>query len=329
VLHQRHLTQGIPWHTRLLANYHVFCALASRAPAWSNALLRSAFLHRQLHLPAGRTLPLLALQTFSTWMRKRRPPAQEPVNGEVVLLLDPNTEYFEPEIGQAAVELLEHLGFRFRITPCLSTGRLPISLGLLDQARTTLLRTLARLDRVAPEPIRIIGLEPAEILTLRDEAPAILPKSATRERSCAARGLTFEEFLLQIESPPALAVHHAVEPVPPVQVHLHCHERSLVGPDSTALLFDTYLPNDAIEILNTGCCGMAGTFGYIEENYELSRKIAELGLLPKIQAAPSETVTVANGASCRRQLLDLAGKRALHTAQLLRDRLCRPPNALQ
>ncbi len=318
VLHQRHRRLGIPWRQRALVHFDDFCRFASHVPVWSNRLLAHPRLARLLHLSPERPLPGFTLQRFAAWMKYRPRPGGNAQRGHVVLLLDAFTEHFEPRVAQAAVTLLEHLGFQVLPAMHLTTGRLAISLGLLDHARRSLRHCIRRLRALADPDLPIVGLEPSEILTLRDEALVLLPAGTERAHAetLARRCWTLEEFIsrnAREQDWEALAYSaHAG----PVLVHVHCHEKAMLGRTAAQALFEQ-LPGYEVQILNTGCCGMAGTFGYEAGHYATSRAIGELTLLPAVRAAGADAIVVANGASCRQQIRHGSGVEPLHTAELL------------
>lgn len=307
-----HTRYGVPWGKRLLAALPELSALGSRLPGVTNRLLRSAAVHRMLGTDPQRPLPPLATERFSRWWQ-RRGPAAPPEGPAVGLLIDPLSEFYEPQIPQAAVWVLEHLGYRVLPLGPLSLGRVEISLGLLDRARARVQASIDRIGKECDPALPLIGLEPSELLTLRDELPGLLTDPRAREH-CATvgeRAWLWQEFILQAP----VALLETDTPSLEVRVHVHCHERALVGA-RLALESLERLPGVKPSLLPSGCCGMAGAFGYQRENVEVSRRIGELGPLPKVRDAPARAVVVATGSSCRQQIRLETGRRALHPAEL-------------
>ena len=241
-----------------------------------------------------------------------------------MLFNDLFTEYQEPQIGIAAVEFLERVGLRIGLTHGIESGRIQISQGLLRQAKRRLDQAIKRLYPHAAEGKLILGLEPSEILTFRDEAPDLVASRLRGQaRAIASQTRLFEEFVAEEARAGKLkALAFRTDPCR-ILVHGHCHQKALVGIQP---LLDTLaiLPNTNIEAIPSGCCGMAGAFGYEREHYELSMQIGELVLFPAIRGSGQETIIVAPGTSCRHQIRDGTGRPALHPAEVLRRRLCDP-----
>ena len=309
---------GASWSTRALARFGALSRAASYAPWFSNAVLGSAAAKRLLGIHSARRLPRLARQRFSSWCRGKPQPLTA-ARSAVVLLVDPITEYYEPEIGRAAVEILERLGFLVYVTPCLSSGRLEVSLGMLGQASKTMEHVMRVLHRF-PTELPIIGLEPSEVYTYRDELLDLLKDADIRKWAGAIvkRVVAFEEFLAGVgEAVGDLAFNPAPKEI---LLHVHCHQKALAGsqPSVDAL---GLIPQARVALIPSGCCGMAGLFGYQSRHYELSRQIAELALLPSVRRAAPGTLVVATGSSCRQQIGQALGLEALHPVQVFRKYL--------
>jgi Fe-S oxidoreductase len=285
-----------------------------------NAALRSRAAHQALArigVAPQRTLPAYAPQTFAAWFHAR--PASAASQDErplVVLFHDTWTNYNEPEVGRAAVAFLEAAGYRVALAEGRKCcGRPLLTGGQADKARPWIDHNVALLAPLAAQGIPIVGLEPSCILTLRDEYPAL---AADRRRALllAQGSFTLEEFVAR-EHAAGRLVGLRVEPgsAGKALLHGHCHHRALVG-DAPTLLALRLAGYDA-QAIPSGCCGMAGDFGYEAGHYEVSRKIGEDRLLPAVRAAAPETLIVASGTSCRHQIADFTGRRALHLAEAL------------
>jgi Fe-S oxidoreductase len=274
---------------------------------------------RLLGFHAARTLPVPARETFSRWFARRPGPARA---GEPVLLfMDPITEYLEPHIGIAAVELLERAGYAVTPTRGIESGRVQLSQGLLRQARGRLDAAIERLYPAAASGQAILGLEPSEILSFRDEAPDLVSAPLRdKARVVAGKARLFEELVAEQAVAGRFSSMAFDETPRRLLVHGHCHAKALTGmrPLLEAL---AVLPGARAEAIPSGCCGMAGAFGYEEEHYELSMRIGELVLFPAIRKAPADTLIVAGGTSCRHQIRDGVGRQALHPAEVLRAAL--------
>jgi Fe-S oxidoreductase len=242
---------------------------------------------------------------------------------EVVLLVDTFNRWFEPENARAAERVLTCAGYRVigadpaRGRP-LCCGRSFLTAGLVDEARHEARRTVAALTPFIRTGIPIVGLEPSCLLTLRDEFAAILPGADTK--ALAAHVQLFEEFAVAERA--AGRFELALKPMPGRRalLHGHCHQKAFAAmPVAVETL--QLIPELAVETFDSTCCGMAGAFGYEAEHYDMSLKIGELGVLPKMRAAAPGTILAACGTSCRHQIADAAGREARHLVRILDDAL--------
>jgi Fe-S oxidoreductase len=234
-----------------------------------------------------------------------------------VLLIDPFTNYNYPEVGAAAVEFFEVAGLEIVARP-IDDGRALISKGLVGAARRAAERTVQALSPLAEAGLPLVGLEPSSLLSLRDEYFHLLPGDP-RVAAVARQALTFEEFVDGLTDKRDLTSLFARQPRR-VLLHGHCHQKALVGtgPAQRALALP---PGYEVDEVDSGCCGMAGSFGYEAEHYEISMQMAERRLLPAVRSAAPETIIAAAGVSCRQQIAHGTGRTALHPAQILRDAL--------
>jgi Fe-S oxidoreductase len=232
---------------------------------------------------------------------------------KVVLLDDCFTTFQEPHIGRAAVEVLEALGFTVELAG-VCCGRAMISKGFLTAARDEAKKGLRRLARFAAEGVPILGLEPSCILTLADEWPELVPGTVASKVAAATE--LVESWIARQITDNGLTPPDAHRPGPgPVVLHPHCHQRALVGAESSATAL-RLIPGLSLSVLDAGCCGMAGAFGYEKDHYDISVTIAKQGILPALASAPAALV-VAPGTSCRHQIRDLTGRVALHPVEVL------------
>ena len=307
ILYQRYRRRPRPAAHYALGWLPRWARLASHAPRVSSAVLRrrtpAKIAKRLGGIDSRRPLPAFAPQTFRAWFAGRSPVPGAPV----LLWVDTFTNHFTPAVGQAAVRVLERAGYSVRITDkpgC--CGLTWISTGQLDGARRQLRRSLAALAE--HEGVPIVGLEPSCTAVLRSDLVELLPGDARSGRVQAAT-TTLAELLRGTEgwAPPRLdGVHGVAQP--------HCHHHAILGWDAdAALLADAGANIQAVG----GCCGLAGNFGVERGHYDVSVAVAETALLPAVRAAPGDAVLLADGFSCRTQLDQLAGRRALHLAELL------------
>jgi FAD/FMN-containing dehydrogenase/Fe-S oxidoreductase len=259
-----------------------------------------------------RSLPELHRHHFRKWFANRK--KSQSNSGSVVLLDDCFTTFQEPQIGRAAVSLLEQAGYSVELAG-ICCGRAMISKGFLTDARRLAHEGIAKLDRYATAGIPILGLEPSCILTLADEWPELVPGSAAKRVAAAAE--MADAWLARRNSDRTIPgnPNPALGKSGKVLLHTHCHQKALVGSKGSAEALKL-IPTLDVTVLDAGCCGMAGAFGYEKEHYDLSIQIANLALVPLVSAEPSALI-VATGTSCRHQIRDLTGRKALHPLEVL------------
>jgi len=291
-----------PRHAYALGLVDVWLALGSRTPRLANAGARIGLLRRLGGITTEREVPRLAGRTFRAWFRARGGPRVE--GPRVLLWPDTFTNHLTPEIGQAAVEVLEAAGFRVEIPRRrLCCGRPLYDYGMLARAKRRLHAILDELRPAIRAGVPLVGLEPSCVAVFRDELVNLFPDGEDARR-LAAQSFFFSEFLARAEwEPPQLRGR--------LLVHGHCHQKALALMKAE----ETLLPG--AEILDSGCCGLAGSFGYEADHYGISMQIGELRLLPLVRAAPEDALVLADGFSCRQQIAHGTGRRALHLAQVL------------
>jgi FAD/FMN-containing dehydrogenase/Fe-S oxidoreductase len=316
---------GVPLRSRILGGIRPLSQAASHAPALVNAIGRSkwarALAARGLGIASTRTLPQYAAWQFSDWFQSRTSGTRSG-SRPVVFFVDTYTEFMAPEVGVAAVEVLEAAGFRVELAEGQGCcGRPHISKGMLTEARREAAVNLEALAPWAGEGVPIVGLEPSCLLTLRDEVPDFFPGDP-RARQIAHQAVLIEELLTRPDAAGVAPVELLRWATPKWEafVHNHCHARSLVGPSPMR----TMLEHAALVVVESpaGCCGMAGSFGYEMEHAELSMAIGEQRLLPAVRSAEARGAQVlAAGMSCRSQIEDGCGARARHPIEFVREAL--------
>lgn len=291
-------------------------SLANRSVRWKP--LRR-LLSRSLGITPERSLPAFAPVPFSTWFAQNRSVPGESAVQPVVLFVDTFANFNEPAVAIAATELLEAAGFTVIPSNHGCCGRPLISKGFAEPARQAASKTVAALFPYASRGIPIVGLEPSCLLTLRDEFLYLLPGDE-QARVVAEHSLMIEELLIRRHQAGALALSFRASEAE-VLLHGHCHQKALVGTDALARLLA--LPGYRVEVVDSGCCGMAGSFGYEAEHYDLSMKMAERRLLPAVRRQAPGAHIAASGFSCRHQIRHGAGRAARHPVEILRDALLR------
>ena len=276
-------------------------------------------LERTMGLSAHRTLPPFAAEPFTKWFAKQET-QNAPVDGPPVLLfVDTFNNWHHPETAQAAAEFLRRTGFVVHVaSEALCCGRPMFTKGFLEEARKQVRQTVDALYPWAKQGIPVVGLEPSCILTFRDEARTLLPGDA-RVDILAGQVFTFEEFVIgKADSFPAEAKW--TDEAREVLLHEHCHQKALAGTAATTACLGLP-PNYKVLTVDSGCCGMAGAFGYEAEHYDLSIAMAERRLAPAVRETPEDTLIAAAGISCRTQIFDTTGRKTLHPAEILLDAL--------
>jgi Fe-S oxidoreductase len=260
------------------------------------------------------TLPASRVPSLSRKGRGRGP------GRAVVLLVDTFNRWFEPENARAAERVLCRAGYTVIAAPApddgrpLCCGRTFLAAGLVDEARAEARRTIAALKPFVEDGLPIVGLEPSCLLTLRDEFTVLLPGPASA--ALAKSAVLFEEFVAAESAAGRFALPVGALPERAALVHGHCHQKAFntVGAVEAALRL---IPGLDVKSFDATCCGMAGSFGYEAEHYEMSMKIGELAVLPTVRDAAADTLIVAGGTSCRHQIVDGAGREAQHLARVL------------
>jgi Fe-S oxidoreductase len=275
-----------------------------------------------LGLSAKRSLPKWRADYIDD--RREAPDTTRGTGSEVVLLVDTFERYFEPEIARAALTVLKASGYQVKLLQPLDgkyplcSGRTFLALGLVDEARIEARRMLDALKPYLARGVPVIGLEPSCLLTLRDEFRSMLPGVETD--ALAEHALLLEEFLAQQQQAGKLQLKLKPLSATRALVHGHCHQKAF-GTMSSMQQTLALIPELEIEVIDSGCCGMAGAFGYEASHYDTSMKMAELGLLPAVRAADNDTLLVANGTSCRHQIQDGAHRQSRHIACVLKQAL--------
>lgn len=315
---------GTPARARLMGHIHTLSRLGSAVAPLANLAI---------HTPLGRPVMRLAgvhperkLSSFTSntftrqWKRhvKRATPPQQ-TRGTVVYFHDTWTTYNYPNIGLAAVKLLEAAGFRVLVEERRACcGRPMLSKGLVSDARKLAQKNVEVLAPHARQGYPILGTEPSCILTLRDEYLDLLPDNENA-RIVASQAFMFDEFLAKLESENDLGITWSDTVGPRVFFHGHCHQKALIGMEPSMKLLAA--AGCAASESGAGCCGMAGSFGYETEHYDISRAIGEERLFPAINATEVETIIAVAGVSCRQQIDHFTGRKTMHLAEVLAARI--------
>ena len=321
-----HDAHGVPLRSRLVAGFSQSMRLASLAPAAYNWIVTAPDLSRWIKRFAGlavkRSLPTLHATTLAAWHARHANPATLSYpHGRVHLFCDEFTNYNDTPVGIKAVQLLNRLGYEVVIPPHVESGRAHLSKGLVRDARKFALRNVELLKDVVTTGSPLIGLEPSAILGFRDEYPDLVPDHLTAAaRTLANNALLIDEFIAREADVGRISRDAFTTRPQAVKLHGHCHQKALSSLNPTVRMLE--LPrNHVVSVIPSGCCGMAGSFGYEAEHFALSQQIGELVLFPAVRNTPGDTLVAAPGTSCRHQIRDGTGRSALHPIEILHDAL--------
>ena len=322
-LDRYHKSNGNPLRNRIFGNIATLSRLGSFFAPLSNWTMGSDAFKGLLEEYAGidrrRSLPRFASQTFTQWFRARGgSPATAATRGQVLLFADTFTNFNHPELGRAATAVLERLGYQVIVPRTKCCGRPMLSKGMMDRAR---LNARSNVDSVFPyveRGARLVGLEPSCILSFRDDYVDLLGGDS-RARTVAQNAMLIEEFFLYAKERGGPENEFTRSPGK-LLFHGHCHQKALVGTRQAMEVLRS-IPGCEAQEISSGCCGMAGAFGFEKEHYQTSMNIGEQSLFPAIRSQQGEFVVVSEGVSCRQQIEDGTGVRARHLVEVLAEAL--------
>ncbi|MEO6284402.1 MAG: FAD-linked oxidase C-terminal domain-containing protein [Dyadobacter sp.] len=327
---QYYESHGVPMRSKLIANFSKQMKLASIAPWAFNGVFGTPALRKIANKMVGfhpdRTMPVLHSQTLKNWWLKRKSTDK---NGAgisdkmVYLFCDEFTNYNDVEVGQKAIELLEALGYLVIIPDHKESGRSYLSKGFVKEAQKLAVENVSLLQDKITYDTPLIGIEPSAILSFRDEYVDLVPENQRNDaQKIAEHALLFEEFIAREIDAKRINKTVFTQKKQLIKLHGHCHQKALST--LTASKKAMSLPeNYQVQLIPSGCCGMAGSFGYEEEHYAVSMQIGELVLFPTVRQQPDEVIIAASGTSCRHQIKDGTGRKALHPVEVLWDALIR------
>ncbi|NBW03315.1 MAG: FAD-binding oxidoreductase, partial [Cytophagia bacterium] len=317
---------GVPFRAKLIANFSAGAKLGSIAPSVYNFFMTNAITSSLIKRVAGfalkRSMPTLASQTFMSWYKSHQTEKKNNSLGRrVYLFADEFTNYNDAHIGITAVKLLEHLGYEVIVPKHIESGRTWLSKGLVRKAKVIANKNIELLGPIISDDSPLIGIEPSAILTFRDEYPDLVSEAwLEKAQQLSKNVLLLEEFIAQEADAKRIQKSLFKQEKRLLKLHGHCQQKaisSLVAAKKALSLPENY----EVQLIPSGCCGMAGSFGYEKEHYDLSMQIGELVLFPTIRAQNIETEIVASGTSCRHQIHDGTQRHAKHTAEILYEAL--------
>ncbi|MGM0504140.1 MAG: FAD-binding and (Fe-S)-binding domain-containing protein [Bacteroidota bacterium] len=318
---------GVPLRSRLIAYITEINKLASLWPGLYNSLMGnrtlSSILLRMIGFAPRRSMPLLANQTLKKWM-KSYVQSLKPEAGyksKVFLFNDEFTNYNDTDIGIKTVQLFNRLGYEVVIPQHIDSGRTYLSKGLLRKAKKIAIQNVNYLKNIITEDTPLVGIEPSAILTFRDEYPDLVgSKLKETAINLGNNALMVDEFLQKEIDQGNITKEQFTLEKKHIKLHGHCQQKAVASTDATLFLL-SFPENYTAEEIPSGCCGMAGSFGFEKEHYEVSMKIGEMVLFPAVRSAGKETLIAAPGTSCRHQIKDGTGRKALHPLEILYDAL--------
>jgi FAD/FMN-containing dehydrogenase/Fe-S oxidoreductase len=318
-LYQYQKANGFSIRNKIFAYNSKLNKLGSIAPSMTNFVANLALVKKSMGIAAERQVPLLAPTTFRKWYEKNKKPAgiHSFKNGKVYLFCDEFTNYYDVAVGIDTYELLTALDYEVIIVDHEESGRAFISKGFLEEAQEIANKNVNLFASLISDKIPLIGIEPSAILTFRDEYIRLAKDKETAEK-LSKNTFTVEEFFKREITKGNIHSGQFSDVAKTIKIHGHCHQKSLSTVEASFAMLN--LPkNNSVTIYNSGCCGMAGSFGYEKEHYEISMKMGEDTLFPKIRATESTTAIAAAGTSCRHQIFDGTNRKAMHPSTILRD----------
>ncbi len=293
--------------------------LGSLTPKLTNWIANLSFVKKKMGIAPQRVVPHLAPKTFRKWLDKNH--NEQTVTsfskGKVILFCDEFTNFYDVSIGIDTYELLTKLGYQVVIVDHQESGRAFISKGFLEQAKAIATINVDIFKELVTNEIPLVGIEPSAILTFRDEYIRLADDKSGAEQ-LAKNVFTIEEFFKNEIEKGAIHSDQFIDDLREIKIHGHCHQKSLSSVQATFAMLN--IPkNNTVTIYNSGCCGMAGSFGYEKEHYEISMQMGEDTLFPKIRATDDSVSIAAAGTSCRHQIFDGTKKTAQHPVTILKS----------
>jgi FAD/FMN-containing dehydrogenase/Fe-S oxidoreductase len=321
-LYQYQKENGTPLRSWLVGHFASISALASYVPALYNLVMGTPMIRRISNRLVGfhpdRSMPLLAKHTLWSWLKGRKSISS---TKSLYLFVDEFTNFNDVEVGKKTVLLLERLGYEVKTIPHPISGRSFLSKGMLDEARKLAQANVELWSALVSENIPLVGIEPSAILTFRDEYPDLVSDAwLEKSQQLSKNVFLLEEFIAREADAKRINKSLFKQEKRLLKLHGHCQQKamsSLVAAKKALSLPENY----EVQLIPSGCCGMAGSFGYEKEHYDLSMQIGELVLFPSIREQSMETEIVASGTSCRHQIHDGTKRRAKHTAEILFEAL--------
>ncbi len=325
--HQYYQRHGVPFRAKFFGHIGRMNAVLSHIPGVANFFTKNALTgslaKRIVGVAQQRSLPPLAKTTLRRWYNKHRHELMQngPSKGKVFFFCDEFTDFYDTEIGIKALKLLARLGYEVEMPEHPQSGRAQLSKGLLPEAKVLARENFRIFSKLISDKTPLIGIEPSAILGFRDEYIRLVDKAdVAQAKALGKNALLVDEFLSREIQAGQIDPDIFTKERKKVLLHGHCHQKALSSVEDSVWVCS--LPdNYEVEVIPSGCCGMAGSFGYEAEHYEVSMKIGELVLFPSVKKADNQAIIAAPGTSCRHQILDGTGRKAKHPVEVLFEAL--------
>ncbi len=319
-----HDKNGIPLRTRLIAGFSKQMHMASSIPRIYNAIAGNSTLRKWMNKSIGfhpdRSMPKLGDTTLRKWIKNRKGQSLS-TDKKLYLFVDEFTNYIDVEKGKKMILLMERLGYQVHVIDHPDSARSQLSKGILKAAKAIANQQVNLFASLIKDDVPLVGIEPSAILGFRDEFPGLVDSSIQQHALALAKNVyLFEEWFMREADAGRIQKDSFTKNSKSIRIHGHCHQKALASMVSTKRALSFPEQYEA-RLIPSGCCGMAGSFGYEKEHYDISMKIGELVLFKKVRELNEEDILVASGTSCRHQILDGTGRKSYHPAEVLYDAL--------
>ncbi|MEN2402263.1 FAD-linked oxidase C-terminal domain-containing protein [Flavobacterium sp. MC2016-06] len=316
-LYQYQKANGFSTRNKIFAHNAKLNKMGSVFPSITNFISNQSLVKKTMGIAPERQVPLLAKKTFKKWYENQKPKSTDFPNGQVYLFNDEFTNYYDVNIGIDAFELLTKLGYEVLIVDHEESGRTYLSKGFLEEAKKIANTNVGIFKDLVSGKTPLIGIEPSAILTFRDEYLRLADDKESAEK-VSQNAYTIEEFFKKEIIDGKITPDSFSEEKKEIKIHGHCHQKSLSSVEATFAMLN--LPkNNLVTIYNSGCCGMAGSFGYEKEHYKVSMQMGEDTLFPKVRSTAENVKIAAAGTSCRHQIYDGTSREAQHPVSILKS----------
>lgn len=319
--YQYYKVKGIPFRSRMIGNFALGMKIASIAPWGYRFIFNNKALGNTIKSIIGfardRSMPHLSDVTWKKWLKNTfKPTVKKPVK-TVYLFVDELLNFNEAEIGITTIKLLDKLGYEIKFLDHHESGRSFLSKGLLEEARELARKNVTVFKDFITDETPLVGVEPSAILTFRDEYPDLLrDKEKAAALNIASHTFMIEEFLAKELDAGRIDLSLFKDQKQLIKLHGHCQQKALSSLTPVKKIL-TRMGNNEVHLIPSGCCGMAGSFGYEKEHFDLSMQIGELVLFPTVRKQPENVIIAAAGTSCRHQIKDGTNRKALHPVEIL------------